>query len=336
MDGRKYLPCPFSSKEETRKLFVATCDTRSGWKEFQAMKVWNVTGNSLRSKGIFMKNVCKGRNWGNHGFLTKPLLYVEFLKQLPAVSELGGLTHAILMDSDTFWSTNSIESIWNKYDCARGNKSIVMSTEMSCWVGRYCTTEDIHRWYNNTPMTPSFSPFANSGVVMGEIGKLQEMLEYIIRNNRSYYITYYKNKFDDQYAMADYAINVAPQVVALDYHQQLLASFSIHAPGIPHEDGWPFACKAKTGEVCKSCPIWTNLLSRQNHFTMDKETCILHRKYWPKMPLEEEMSSLAMDPIIWHGNGVGKRTYYDNGHKVFLCNLEKRNMTVDDHAQSFG
>ena len=30
------------------------------------------------------------------------------------------------------------------------------------------------------------------------------------------------------------------------------------------------------------------------------------------------MGTQAADPIIWHGNGVGKRNFYDNGHKVLL------------------
>jgi hypothetical protein len=58
------------------------------------------------------------------------------------------------------------------------------------------------------------------------------MLSHVIINNASYYTTYIKRKFDDQLAIADYALRVAPQDIALDYHQQLLASFSIHAPGM--------------------------------------------------------------------------------------------------------
>ena len=50
---------------------------------------------------------------------------------------LGGDNHAILMDSDTFWSPTTLSAIWNKYDCARNNKNILMSSEMSCWVGKY-------------------------------------------------------------------------------------------------------------------------------------------------------------------------------------------------------
>jgi len=43
-----------------RILHVAVCDTRSGWKEFQALKIWNVTGAALRDQGVHMSNVCKG------------------------------------------------------------------------------------------------------------------------------------------------------------------------------------------------------------------------------------------------------------------------------------
>jgi hypothetical protein len=272
--AKPFKPCPPTSSHdsERRVLYVATCDSRDGWKEFMATKTWNVTGYSLRmgssagvrhasaihgpSTGITslqslpleMKNVCKGRAWG--GFLTKPLLYLDWIKGLPMTSERGGDTHVILMDSDTFWATNDLTSIWNKYDCARNGRDLLLSTEMSCWVGRYCTQEDRFRYYNHTSHTPSYSPFLNSGVVMGKISAVQAMLEYVIANNQSYYITYFKNKFDDQYAYTDYAFKVAGlNAVALDYHQQLLASFSIHAPGDPYEDGWPFSCRTRESDT---------------------------------------------------------------------------------------
>ena len=86
----KYQPCKPTIKKEIRQLFVATCDTRTGWKEFNALKVWNVTGIPLRNEGVIMRNVCTGRNWGAHGYLTKPLIYLEFLKSLPKTSPWGG------------------------------------------------------------------------------------------------------------------------------------------------------------------------------------------------------------------------------------------------------
>jgi len=98
---------------------------------------------------------------------------------------------------------------------------VVLSTEMSCWVGRYCTQDDLYRWYNGTEKSTFFSPFANSGTVMGEVRKVIKMLDYVVQNKDKYFIMYKKLKFDDQYAIADYAISVAPEDVALDYHQQV-------------------------------------------------------------------------------------------------------------------
>jgi hypothetical protein len=226
----QYAPCPAKESPETRVLYVATCDTRSGWKEFQALKIWNVTGQHLREEGVNMINVCKGENWGRLGFLTKPLIYLSYIKTLLQLPK-HQLFHIILMDSDTFWSASSIKHIWNKYDCARKDKHLVVSTEMSCWVGRYCQKADLDRWYSSLESVPSYSPFVNSGVVMGQVNSVAKMLEYVIANNQSYFTTYVKHKFDDQYAIADYGINVAPQEVALDYRQQISASASIHAPG---------------------------------------------------------------------------------------------------------
>lgn len=123
-----------------------------------AMKVWNMTGADLRQNGLSMINVCKGRNWGKYGFLTKPLIYYDYIRSLPKVSRKGtkhlisvffgmyddrnprvqgGGVYIILMDSDTFWGTDSVAKIWNRFDCARHGKSVVVSTEMSCWIGKF-------------------------------------------------------------------------------------------------------------------------------------------------------------------------------------------------------
>lgn len=334
----KYESCIIKPHEETRRLFVATCDTRSGWKEFISLKTWNITGYSLRSQGVSMTNVCSGKNWGANGYLTKPLIYLDYLKTLAKITTPESPIYVILMDSDTFWAVNDISIIWDKFDCARGSKEVVLATEMSCWVGRYCREEDLHRWYNHTELTPSYSPFVNSGIVMGSIEKVQKMLNYVVVHNKSYYITYTnKHKFDDQYAIADYAIKVAPEDVALDYSQQLLASFSIHAPADPPDDpGWPFVCKNKLGKLDTSCPNWTMKLTKMGHYKMNQTSCNLQRNYWEQMPIKEELESLAKDPIIWHGNGAGKRLYQQYGFDAFKCSLGQRNMTELDHTNTYG
>ena len=62
LNSKKYESCLSKKHKETRRLFVATCDTRSGWKEFVSLKTWNITGYSLRNQGVTMMNVCSGKN----------------------------------------------------------------------------------------------------------------------------------------------------------------------------------------------------------------------------------------------------------------------------------
>ena len=318
------------TEKETRQLYVATCDTRRGWREFQALKVWNATGLSLRSNGLTMINVCRGLDWGLHGFLTKPILYNKFISSLPSDA------YVILMDSDTFWSANDISLIWNRFDCARNTKQVVVSTEMSCWIGRYCTQEDINRWYKDISNTPSYSPFLNSGVIMGQIKYVNEMLTHVITFNQSYFITYKKHKFDDQYAIANYAINIDPSHIALDYHQQLAASCSIHTVTSVPDIGWPFACKARNGTIYPHCYDLTTRIARSGYFRIHDYNCIAHRVITLKTPEYTELETIATEPVIWHGNGAGKRAFLDLAHNIFNCYLNKWNMTNKEHYEQYG
>lgn len=338
-ESKKYVPCASTENEAAgRVLHALTCDSRSGWKEFMALKTWNITSEHLRTTDkLHMINVCTGLNWGKLGFLTKPLTYLGYIKGLMAASP-GSVDsmHVILMDSDTFWSTGSLETIWNKFDCARKKKPIVLSTEMSCWVGRYCTADDLKRWYSKPKETPSYSPFVNSGFVMGRAQNVATMLQYVVDHNASYYTTYKKLKFDDQYAIADYGINVAPAEVQLDYHQELSGSFSIHASPEPMDEGWPFACKNKTGEISLSCPIFTNLARKHGHFVLHQDTCLVGRSTRDGMPYQEELESLSPDPLVWHGAGAGKQSYGHFGYLSYRCFITRKNLTDEQYNLEYG
>ena len=115
----------------------------------------------------------------------------------------------------------------------------------------------------------------------------------------------------------------------------MLASYSIHTPNDPpDEPGWPFVCKNRTGEIDTSCPNWTMKLMRHGHFKVNQSSCLLYRHYWPQMPCKEELESLAADPIIWHGNGAGKRLFMQFGHDAFKCVIDKRNMTEEQYTKT--
>eukprot|EP01041_Mallomonas_annulata_P004314 gene4314-8578_t len=305
------VSCDFPQKyKEDRKLHVATCDSRSGIKGFAALKVWNLSGVSLVEDGVEMKNVCHGLEWSRNGFLTKPIMYLDYVRKILAQSTNTNKEYVLLMDSDTFWSSSHTKAIWRNFDCARGKKDVVVATEMQCWIGKYCSSEEISTYYNNSSISTSYSIFINSGVIIGKATKIAKMLEHIVANNRSYYITFKKHKFDDQYAVAHYSLKVAPEDIALDYHQYISASFSIHSAMYPPSENFPFVCKGLDGNLSVSCSDSTMQLARKGVFTINSSSCILRRENKRNMPLFPVVDQLAPEPILWHGNGAGKRTFF--------------------------
>ncbi len=69
---------------------------------------------------------------------------------------------------------------------------------------------------------------------------------------------------------------------------------------------------------------------------MDENTCMIHREVTQNNPDFVELETIALDPLIWHGNGAGKRVFVDLAHKTFMCLLKKHNMTIEDHHKTFG
>ena len=324
------------NSDDRRLLFITTCETHSS---SGALKRLNITLNPLVLDGASFVNSCSGRRWIE--FLTKPTAYLAYINELlsdtayPDKSQI----YVILIDSDVFWSIDSLRTIWHKYDCARGVKDIVVSTEMSCWVGQFCNQSVIDHFYPNLSSTPSYSPFVNSGVIMGSAMKVKKMLEYMLDHKSSYKTVRFKRPiiFDDQLALTDYAMRVAPNEVSLDYHQHIASTFSIHTASIPPLVNMPFACKNTTGQIDFSCNICTKKFLRDGHFYMNKDTCTVTRRFTKTMPYLTEISTLAADPAIWHGNGAGKRIYTSYSQSVYECHIKRLyNMSVAQYEVTLG
>lgn len=336
VNASKFVDCPKKDTDfrENRKLFVATCDSRLGYKSHWALRAWNSSGYNLRKKNnLPMINVCYGKSWKTYEFLTKPMLYKNYVSKLPQDA------YIILMDSDTFWAVDDVSTIWHRFDCARNGKEMVLSTEMQCWIGRYCNEDDIKRWYSDVTNIPTYSPFANSGVVMGKNQQIIEMLDYVIKNNKKYFIEKPGNKykFDDQYAYVDYAITLKPDIVALDYHQQLLSSFSVHVPALNGEEPerWGFRCKRKNGTISMHCPDYTQKMMREGYFHLDQKSCELSRKLPENGALNSYLESISPHTVIWHGNGVGKRVYSKLHQDVFACFLRNHEINLVNWQSSW-
>jgi len=306
----------------------------------------------LASEGVHTENVCYGKPWA--GFITKPSTYINYMKELN-----GPENHAILMDSDTMFSgITTAAQIWNRYDCIlkkqlaeNSHREIVMSTETSCWVGQYCTEENITKYYSPELMAnvPSYSPFANSGMIMGSVRALREMLSYVVAHHRDYFLfkPHQNNRylFDDQFAYADYCHSVRPELCALDYHQSLAASISMTWEDVLPQDQsastWPFVCRVLgSDKISHHCPDVTFKVARAGYMTVDPDTCAIVREWQPHnsktLPenflYKAQLQSLDPRPAIYHGNGAGKNVILNKkkglGYQSFECVLAKRlNMT---------
>ncbi len=298
----------FGFKDE-RHLFALTCETRSG--------LWNLTSERLyEDPTMLIMNVCEGiGSWSRFGFLTKPLQYYQTLTRLNIVSTYNLSTlHVILTDSDTFWSVRDLHHLWENYDIVRQEKHLIVASEMGCWVGHHCNKSSIHRWYGDMRRVQvSSSPFLNSGVIMGRYSDVIKMLQYILTHNQSYFTAFdwrvwqpcQRLFFRDQLAVTDYAFSVAPDDVAIDYHQRFAASCFILRPteyqDIVDSREVGHVCMKRDGSISFNCTVVNpNHFSDYNHIRFDSEHCLVHRTPGRSKGFYED---LALDPVIWHGNG---------------------------------
>ena len=288
-----------------------------------------------------MHNACYGSPW--EGFVTKLYLFLEHLKTLPRLFPGGGRLHVLLMDSDTFWATNDVRAIWTRYDCARGDKDLLLATEMSCWLGKHCSPEEVQQLYSDLP--PSYSPFINAGAAMGTLEQLIKMLDYIVAHNYNYFISLPngRTRFDDQFAIVNYFRTRARNEIALDYHQQLFGAFSsIGYRDLPigYANGRHFVCRNNSGHIVYDCFDFTHLLIRSGFYTLDENTCLLRRNTSGESLLNEEMRTLSprystssclfyivsnsYSPAIWHTSGVFRRKAVGQGLRAYQCCLSKQ------------
>lgn len=330
-----FKPCAKSSKVEKRKLFIATCETGNSlskhpinWMKNDSLALWNLTSIHLRVKNnITMINVCQNIEWKNK-LLTKPLTFHAYVNNLileQSRATSTDLIYVMLMDSDTYWAVNDVSDIWNRFDCAREDKEMLVSTEMSCWMGYYCTKDDTEKWYSNIHQARSFSPFANSGVYIGKATLVRDMLAYIVANNATYYTldTFHKQmKFHDQHAVADYSIRIAPHLISLDYHQQFAATFTVRiSEGEKANRKASAVCKTREGSLDYHCTDITIKLHNKHQFYMvNSSDCTTYRDN-TKVPSEYryEIMTLAKYPIVWHGNGAAKKVFLQMGYKALKC-----------------
>jgi hypothetical protein len=345
---RKFEPCTAKSSSgiSNRELHILTCDDFGKGRFLalnDAINTWNITSQNLWRNGVIMKNICAGRSW-DHGSLTKSIAYLEYTSSvLNAIRRMNlsriDKLHVMLMDSNTIWSVDSIQQIWDRYDCARGDKEILVSSEM----GYHGDPSHIDRLYGKS-QTPTYSSFVNSGVIMGKAIFIEEMLHYTLLHNQSYYSHHNKggnsghrrkgDQYHEQHAISDYALRVAAHQVAIDYHQQLTGGFAVHlSDGLTKPKGKSqIICRAKNGSIDYNCRGLNEELTSIDtpYYHFNESTCSIYRNLQSGMPGYQQLENLASHPVIWHGNGQDKYTYTVLSNQAMNCRLEASNSKFNE------
>ena len=346
VDPSKVSPpnCDFVKGHKMQtKLYVAVCDSNSG-NDIEGL--FNVSSLHFRSN-LEVRNVCVGvQKWHRLGFFNKPLHYLKYVDTIlekqktfdPTLPPTRVLV--LLMDSDTFWSIESLEELYLKYDCVRGSKDLVVSTETSCWTGKLCDMNALDKFYSGRPASPSYSSFINSGLIMGSILNIREMLKFFVENKDRLLVPRKKGStYSDQFALHEY-IRLFPILVSLDYHQLLFGSFplSVYASQkgtgvceIPSrqskaKESYSMNCTDLTSFISSHGVYIVNPkrhcnIERMNHLPLQ---FLNQRKTFEKSRLiegaNEVLRTISSIPAIWHCQGVdGKIRMNKFENEVHKC-----------------
>ena len=186
---------------------VISCDTRTSVQQHR------LEGNKSHLTHLFKStNICYDEAWKGNGM--KMEMYHSFAVNVSQNAKLFECEPVLIfIDGDVLFN-NEIDRQLLQQKWLDINADIVLSTEMSCWIGRDCTLIDFQALYAPTTTTDTGeSIFINSGAFMGRPAALIDFLGKAIalRNSFMKIPNSHKNwqfrfRFDDQYAITQIAM----------------------------------------------------------------------------------------------------------------------------------
>lgn len=357
----------YTSLHQTKRLYIFCVQSGNGYKFHRYMltfitSVSELTSINITNKTNFNVNLFNNlnSNHNNHNnnnlklkilqvnwdsksslkFLTKPLAYLTEINEIIKNNKLNNEdindSYGLLVDSDILWSNYTLMEIWNKYESTRNNKPIVVSSELNCWIGKFCSKEDIQHVYFSKTET-GYSSFINSGAIIGTISSLQHMLQNLTTDYKLYFLKTDKGYvYDDQYAFSLYARD-NPHLVTVDSHQVLFGTFQIYDPQpIPLlESGYVCKVDESPSNFSYGSKELTGLALKTGSIAFNHKTCQIERFPHKLEHIQQAksiyhiMSTLSNQPLLWHGNGGGKKTYSRFRPLTMECNFKKFGINSD-------
>ena len=298
----------------SRRLYIATVHTRTN---DDVVNHWKGSAGTLAAdENVVMEALGAGLDWDKLRHFTKVSLYLNFvLKSLQTEKTMGrdmNSSYAILMDSDTLWSQPSLSSLWERFDNVRGNRSIVVSSETGCWMGRFCFPQDVAEYYSNTPVGPSV--FVNSGGIVGSLPALKIMFQNISDGfSTTYRAMIWGDRekklvsgFRDQYAVTVWS-KEHPELVAIDYSQAIFGALLATLPTADTRQHGRAVCKHENGIINATCGF-----EEPYDLTLDPRSCQVSRSVNASVLARHGATTFAAlgsatpTPIVMHALGPSK------------------------------
>lgn len=328
-----YSPCPQlnHSSPDPRRFYLSTFKT--GEDSFADKKFYfegqgfNNSDGILRHDGLQeIRIVGKSLKFWKKKFFYHLLSSLEFVRDAIRREEAMGYdpknAYSMHVDYDTVLTGMSMERLWEKFDCARKGKPILIAGETGCLAGLGCTKKQLKRYYD--PLGPYRSAFLNAGGIMGSLPALEKMFSDIVDNEKRYRaLTWHLKWFCDQNALAHWRSSKNnADMIEIDHTQEVFATIPFQTPNhnVKHRnDG---VCRNETGEIHHTCII---VVPPRAAFTVDPQTCYLHRnkliaaKEVPALsPMLDEVSP---DPAVYHGMGgnPSKSLYKKLSDAIYMC-----------------
>lgn len=259
----------------------------------------------LRAPFDFTKNVCKNKKWKGFGWKLKQFL--KYAKSQPSETLL------ILVDAkDVFVNHREFQQfVWSRFD--NFDADVIISSDEICRTELCNNAEKKRLLMRDMPLYRS--AFANSAMA-GRAWALVEVITSMLRRDWS-------DAADDQLLAIDAIIDPAHTLkarVALDVNQFFFGSFAHVQPaiqtwfrqlvnGVPFKTNYEsnYICTDGQGRLfytCSRVPIVAQddisiTLADNVLYAVDPRSCSVKRFE----------STLGFNPIIWHGNWLGRQVF---------------------------
>ncbi len=266
-------------------------------------------------------NVCENREWLGFGWKLRE--FFKYAMYLHYSSPLLCETILLFLDGYDTLINYGITSIEIDRRWRKLQTDVLISTEMTCWVGRPCNDEDIQSLYSSEKTTPS--PFANSAF-MGEVSAIVKIFLSNATLNwgdlKNFSLSNLTNDMNDQLiisVLGSGLLSIPDVIIRRDERQAIFGSTAYsqysEASCDSVDRGWLVCHDMITNTTHRGCcnSLSTMYAQRSLFHLINRgpHMCDIIRNPSKTSVFSYPFSFLEARPLVWHGNGPGKPVFFE-------------------------